>query len=566
LLPSELVSLVRNIPLNADTAIYLIHRDAVFAANRGPAAPARGAAATMSARLADTSSTADLGFSVEADADQRAALAPLRDLALRSTLIGVAVLLLAGFAAVWTARRIATPLKRVRESAHALALGQLDAGVDPRALGAIRELADLGGSFNAMAHGLRALVGGIGTTSNAIAATAKENLGTAQLLRTGTGESAHAAAQIVAALTRLGASAHNVLNDCVSLEASSRGGLEKIGALVGEVDETNVALLQLSDTIARSNEAGRALARHARDVAERARAVGVRAETAQASADRGGDAVRELVGDVRSVGNSLLATVERLEHLAASTAQAINTQVGVITDLAERSELLALNAGIEAARAGVHGRGFTVIAQELHRLATGSHEAGREVGTLVHAVITETQALVKTASSASDLARTAIAHAGTTGEEIERLVSEIGESTRAASEIAQIAANQAQETAAIEHATGEMRSMANATAGSAERVAEIARAVRDVIDIATSVAARVASTAREQTAALTIIEESAADIERTNVGVADAAERSFATSDALDRQIAALAHTAGAFGSASPLALVGTTPLPVALG
>lgn len=108
-------------------------------------------------------------------------------------------------------------------------------------------------------------------------------------------------------------------------------------------------------------------------------------------------------------------TVVRLEHLADATAQAISAQVDVISEMAERAKLLALNAGIEAACAGESGRGFSVIAGELHRLASGSKSAGEEVASLVDNVVAETQSLVKNARVASEVARGAIERATQTG-------------------------------------------------------------------------------------------------------------------------------------------------------
>jgi methyl-accepting chemotaxis protein len=253
---------------------------------------------------------------------------------------------------------------------------------------------------------------------------------------------------------------------------------------------------------------------------------------------------------MHAVGSSLLDTVGRLEHLAQTTASAIRAQVVVINDMAERSSLLALNAGIEAARAGNAGRGFAVIANELQRLAAGSKSAGDEVADLVESVVSETQALVKTANGARALATGAIDRAALTSESIERLVGEISENANGAREIVAIASNQAERTAQIELATEEMRRMAQSTQNAAQVVGRLSREVRGAIDFATSVASQVATATGEQNQTLAIIERSAVEIERSNALVSSAAGSSFANSDALQREIAALAASVGAYASA----------------
>lgn len=547
LLPAELVAMVRSVPLEASTSLFLTHRGAVLGENRGRSGPAfsdsgramRGSAAQSQDRL-------DVGLGVVGFADPAVALAPVRELALRSTLAGIAALLLGLLAAGWAARRITRPLEAVRSAAHDLARGAVATQVDVQQLH-IREVADLGISFNTMAQALRGLIGGIETASVAISQTAHNNLRTAQTLKAGTDEGARVSGDISAALGTLSANARAIETDCIDLESSSHVGLCELDRLVSEVDGTAVALLQLSVSIDRSNDAGRALAQHAVAIAARAREAGENAESAQTIADQSGLAVKTLVTDMTAVGERLLETVDRLEHLADATAAAIAAQVEVISDMAERSKLLALNAGIEAARAGESGRGFSVIASELHRLATGSKSAGDQVRNLVSSVIGETRDLVINAKGASDVARGAIARAAQTGETMERLVGEIAANTRSARAIGEIAAEQAARTGEIDRATSEMRQMAHATAESAKTVGELSRHVRSAIDVAATVAAQVSRATREQSASVTVIESGAADIARTNTITAEAARGSFAGSESLQHEIAALAQRVDAF-------------------
>jgi methyl-accepting chemotaxis protein len=542
LLNTELVSVVRGIPLEATTSVYLVHgADATpMAANGGDSAPKYADKSAGSALTDTKSQTIDgVPFTAVAMVDANAALQPVRDLTMQSVVVGIVVFLAGTLAAFWTARRIGAPVALVADAARRFSGGDLRSSV-PIASLEYAELRDLGTSFNAMATEITSLIEGIRSASVTISRSVVFNLETALAVRSGTEEQAQASGQIAAALTEVAAGARRIGEDCIELEGGSRVGLAQLDALVAEVDGTNVALHQLTQTIDRSNEAGRALSRQALDVASRARDVRARAESAQGSATAGSSAVRGLVTDIQNVGKSLLDTVERLEHLADATAKAIQAQVAVINDMAERSKLLALNAGIEAARAGESGRGFAVIAGELHRLAGGSKTAGDEVSALVTSVVTETQALVKQAQGASQLARGAIDRAGQTGATIEKLVAEIDENARGAREIGRIAEEQAERTAEIEAATEDMRRMASITAAAATTVGELSRQVRGAVDFATSVATQVSQATKEQIETFAVIESSANEIERTTQRAAESASLSAEATHRLQEEVEVL--------------------------
>ncbi|HTJ27088.1 MAG TPA: methyl-accepting chemotaxis protein [Candidatus Limnocylindria bacterium] len=546
---TELAGLVRAVPVDAASSLFLMHGGASLGESRGakgPAADALGHALSASAAVPGA-----LGLTVVAASDPRIALAAVNELALRSAFVGVLVFVLAWLAVLATARGIARPLRAVANAASRLADGDLDARVAVSR--DVRETAELAAAFNTMSETLREVIGGVGEASRTVAQTARETLASARDVRGESEEQARATAQIAEALAGVVAGAHAIGTDAHALERSSRDGLTHIEELLAEVGGTSAAIEQLRATVERSSDAGRALATHAVSVAERAGTVAERASAATASAGRGGEAVRRLVADIGEVGAALAQTAGRLDHLAEATAGAIATQVDVIEDISERSKLLALNAGIEAARAGEHGRGFGVIAQELHRLATGSKVASDEVKTLVAAVVSETQALVAAARGANALAEAAVSRATLTGATIEELVAEIVEHAAEARAIGATAAEQAERTAEIEHATEEMRRMAHATASAASAVGSLSHRVRDAVALASRVAAQVAGAAGEQGASAAIIERSADEIGTATTRVAEAAARAFVATDTLREQIQRLADPLARFtASGSP--------------
>jgi methyl-accepting chemotaxis protein len=535
--PTELAAVLRSVPIDASSSLFLVDGDDTLATNTG----AQGPALAASARAIEAHVTAgppSLKMRVVGLADPRVALAPVTELALRSFVAGLLVLVLALLATAALARRIAKPLRVLADAAGRLTAGDLNANVDVRG---DRETVELGEAFNQLATMLRDLIGGLSHASRSVSTTARAALASVTAVRSESEEQGRASDEIAAALAGVGAGVRTIGGSARELERSSRDGLVSIDALLEEVAGTTAAVEQLRTAVERSHVAGQALAEHAASVADRATDVANRAEAATASADRGGEAVRGLIADLHDVGAALGVTATRLDHLADATAGAISAQVETIEDISERSKLLALNAGIEAARAGESGRGFTVIAQELHRLATGSKIASDEVKSLVAGVVAETQALVAGARNATSLAEAAIERAGQTGKAIEALVGEIVDNTQHARAIGATAAEQAQRSSEIQHATVEMARMAETTARAATAVGDLSRRTRGAIETATRIAARVSDAAREQEASSAIIERSAAEIQAATAHVASAAQRSLDATEALRSEIETMA-------------------------
>jgi methyl-accepting chemotaxis protein len=117
-------------------------------------------------------------------------------------------------------------------------------------------------------------------------------------------------------------------------------------------------------------------------------------EEASETAREGGAIVEDTLSRMRSIADSVRETAHKVQELGARSDQ-IGKIVGVIDDIADQTNLLALNAAIEAARAGEQGRGFAVVADEVRKLAERTTKATKEIAEMIEAVQGETRTAVE---------------------------------------------------------------------------------------------------------------------------------------------------------------------------
>ena len=110
-------------------------------------------------------------------------------------------------------------------------------------------------------------------------------------------------------------------------------------------------------------------------------------------ARQGGSIVHDTLSKMRTIATSVRGTAKQIEELGKSSDQ-IGRIIGVIEDIADQTNLLALNAAIEAARAGEQGRGFAVVADEVRKLAECTTTATKEIAQMIRTVQGETKAAV----------------------------------------------------------------------------------------------------------------------------------------------------------------------------
>ena len=208
------------------------------------------------------------------------------------------------------------------------------------------------------------------------------------------------------------------------------------------------------------------------------------AERSVAIANKGNEVVHNTIHGMDNIREQIQDTAKRIKRLGESS-QEIGDIVSLIDDIADQTNILALNAAIQASMAGDAGRGFAVVADEVQRLAERSSAATRQIETLVRAIQADTnEAVISMEQTTTEVVRGArLAHdAGVALEEIEgvsqNLADLIQRISNAAQEQTRSAAQISLTMNVIQQITNQTSSGSTATADSIGNLAKMARQLR----------------------------------------------------------------------------------------
>ncbi len=273
---------------------------------------------------------------------------------------------------------------------------------------------------------------------------------------------------------QLAGNAREVAAVSEEIAASSEETYRDTGEQNDRVSQVSAAVTQMSSTMGES-----------------AKNAGEAAESAGQASDRathGGELVKETMQGMRRVSEAVGQSSNLISKLADSAEQ-IGEIISVIDDIADQTNLLALNAAIEAARAGEQGRGFAVVADEVRKLAERTGKATSEITSMISGIQRETAEAVKSMDAGIkevDQGRELTDNAGNTLAEIVQMSQTVGDMIR------QMAAASDQQAAAtdeisrfvedISTITNKAATGAEKAATAAERLMSQAGSLRGVVD------------------------------------------------------------------------------------
>ncbi len=258
--------------------------------------------------------------------------------------------------------------------------------------------------------------------------------------------------------------------------------VEELRSLVGNVQNTATRVAQTTavveststELLAASTEQLREIRETGQSVLEMAGRInevsGQAQESAQvarqslSAAESGLQAVQNAIGGMNAIRDQIQDTSKRIKRLGESS-QEIGEITELISDITEQTNVLALNAAIQAASAGEAGRGFSVVAEEVQRLAERSAEATKQISALVKAIQTDTQDAVAAmerstqgvveGAKLSDNAGTALVQIDSVSRRLAELIEDISKSASREADSANVVAGNIQHIFAVTEQTGE---------------------------------------------------------------------------------------------------------------
>jgi len=264
-------------------------------------------------------------------------------------------------------------------------------------------------------------------------------------------------ASLSALIGQVTESAYELAGSVSEISTSTEQMAAGAGEQSSQANEISISVEEMTRTIIDNTQNATEASHMAKEAGDRAR--------------EGGSVVLKTIEGINRVAEIVVQSAETIKQLGASSDK-IGEIIQVIDEIADQTNLLALNAAIEAARAGEHGRGFAVVADEVRKLAERTTKATKEIALMIKHIQNDTQGAVKAIESGSTEAEKGKQLANEAGNSLEEIIKN---SQRVSDIVNQLATASEEQSSAGEQISSSIVAITNVTQQSAQGIQQISQ-------------------------------------------------------------------------------------------
>ncbi|OLN32525.1 methyl-accepting chemotaxis protein [Desulfosporosinus metallidurans] len=445
-----LQKLIRDIHLNIKADVYLLNREGQFLANPDQTKVMKGkitedpnkslsdAAKTMfngkegmftysreGNRRVYYAPVPGFGWTLAIDVSEADLLAPLNTLLYRMlTIFGLAIVVI-GVVLLFYSRYIVNNIKTVNQFATDIVQGDLSKSIVVRSKD---EFGQMTGNLNTMIGNFKGIIEGIVNSSQQLAASAEE------------------------------------------LTASADEGSRTTEQIADSIQEVSDGVQQKLTGVDATVQSAQLVSVHMQTITNDIQKVTTGSLATSEKASNGNSVVRKAVDEMQAISSKVTEAADVVNSLGVKSGE-IGQIVALITNIAAQTNLLALNAAIEAARAGEQGRGFAVVADEVRKLAEQSSDAAGKISELVGEIQKETTKAVRTMNDGTSAVQDGITMVNSAGEAFQDILQGVNDFSKQAQAVSEVVEKVGSSTEAIVLSIMEVANIPKEIAGSLENVA-----------------------------------------------------------------------------------------------